>query len=148
MRQDCREAKSWLNRCYHFSRQVEADRRMLEVMQNRLQSGVARYENDGTGSGDADAARARHEDELLEYSDQLARVEREEMELVEEITKTRKAIDKLTDSTCKAIAIDRYINRLRWDDIERLEHLSRASMFRYHLKMLVEMVWILKEVQR
>ena len=118
---------------------------MLSIIENRLGSGVAKYENDGTSSGDSDAARARHEDTLLEYSEQRAKVEREERELLTEMTKTRKAIDKLADDDCKAVAIDRYINRLKWNDIADLEHISRAQVFRVHDKMLEAMAKILSK---
>ena len=145
MRDECYQAKLWLNRNYYSSRQLDADRRMLSIIENRLGSGVAKYENDGTSSGDSDAARARHEDTLLEYSEQRAKVEREERELLTEMTKTRKAIDKLADDDCKAVAIDRYINRLKWNDIADLEHISRAQVFRVHDKMLEAMAKILSK---
>ena len=117
MRDECYQAKLWLNRNYYSSRQLDADRRRLSIIENKLGSGVAKYENDGTGFGDGDAARARHEDTLLDYSEQKARVEREERELKEETAKTRSAIDKLDDDDCKAVAIDRYINCLKWNEI-------------------------------
>ena len=80
MRDDCYQAKLWLNRNYYSSRQLDADKRMLSIIENKLGSGVAKYENDGTG-GDPDAARARHEDTLLEYSDLRKKIEHEEREL-------------------------------------------------------------------
>ena len=144
MRDECYQAKLWLNRNYYSSRQLDADKRMLAVIENVLGSGVARYENDGS-SCDADAARARHEDKLLEYSEQKARVEREERELKEETAKTRSAIDKLDDDDCKAVAIDRYINCLKWNDIATAEHISRAQVFRVHDKMLEQMAKILSK---
>ena len=88
MRDDCYQAKLWLNRNYYSSRQLEADKRMLSIIENKLGSGVAKYENDGTG-GDSDAARTRHEDKLLEYSMQRERVERETRQLLAENEKTR-----------------------------------------------------------
>lgn len=44
----------------------------------------------------------------------------------------------------ESIAINSYINRLCWDDVIRLEHYSRAQVFRYHLKMLEELAKILQ----
>ena len=145
MRDECYQAKLWLNRNYYSSRQLDADRRRLSIIENKLDSGVAKYENDGTGFGDGDAARARHEDTLLDYSEQKARVEREERELKEETAKTRSAIDKLDDDDCKAVAIDRYINCLKWNDIATAEHISRAQVFRVHDKMLEQMAKILSK---
>ena len=39
-------AKLWLNRNYNLNKQVEADQRMLEILQDRLGNGVAKYESD------------------------------------------------------------------------------------------------------
>ena len=117
---------------------------MLQVIENMVNSAVARYENDGTGSGDADAARARHEDKLIEYSEQKAKVEREAAQLDVEMAKTRMAINKLEDGDQKDIAIERYINRHKWNDIADILHISRAQMFRIHDKMLDQMAVILK----
>ena len=144
MRDDCYQAKLWLNRNYYAWRQLDADKRMLSIIENKLGSGVANYQNDGTG-GDSDAARARHEDTLLEYSEMRAKIEREERELLQEMQKTRRAIDRLEDDDCKAVAIDRYISRLKWNDIADLEHISRAQLFRVHGKMLEQMAEILKK---
>ena len=144
MRDDCYQAKLWLNRNYYSSRQLAADRRMLAVIENLLGSGVARYENDGTSSGDSDAARARHEDKLLEYSEQKARVEREERELAAEMLKTRRAIEKLEEEDLKTVATERYINLRKWRDIEELIHISRAQLFRVHEKMLEKMADIIR----
>ena len=144
MRDECYQAKLWLNRNYYSSRQLDADRRMLQVIENMVNSAVARYENDGTGSCDADAARARHEDKLIEYSEQKAKVEREEAQLDVEMAKTRMAINKLEDGDQKDVAIERYINRHKWNDIADILHISRAQMFRIHDKMLDQMAVILK----
>lgn len=145
MTKDCKEAKKWLNRSYHKAKQLASDKRMLEVLLNLLGSGVARYENDGTDAQDHDASRHKHEDTLLDYSERKAKVEAEEQALVKEITKTRTVIDKLDDPDHKAVAIDRYINHLQWNDIAKLEHVSRAQAFRIHDKMLEKMVPILRK---
>lgn len=144
MRDECYQAKLWLNRNYYSSKQLAADRRMLAIIENALGSGVARYENDGTSSGDSDAARARHEDKLLEYSEQKERVEREERELLADMAKTRRAIDRLEDEDHKAVAIERYVNLRKWNDIADSIHISRAQLFRVHDRMLEKMAEILR----
>jgi len=136
-------AKRWLNRNYNDHKQLEADRRMLAIMENRLGSGVARYESDGTESHDPDKSRARHEDALLDFSAQREKVEKEERKLLVEMNKTREAIEKLEDPELIAIATDRYINRLPWGDISKLEHISTAEAFRLNLRMLEKMADIL-----
>ena len=136
-------AKRWLNRNYNDHKQLEADRRMLAIMENRLGSGVARYESDGTESHDPDKSRARHEDALLEYSSQCLTVEQEEKALFKEMIKTRGAIAQLEESDLIAVATDRYINRLRWSDIAKLEHVSVSQVYRLHDRVLEKMVKIL-----
>ena len=144
MTKECKEAKKWLNRNYRKSKQIASDKRMLEVLLNRLGSGVANLETDGTGSSDHDAARHRHEDMLLDYSERKAKIEEEEIDVFNELNKTIAAIDRLEDPDHKAVAIDRYINHLQWNDIAKLEHVSRAQAFRIHDKMLEKMSQILK----
>lgn len=144
MKNEAFRAKNWLNRNFQLSRQLEADQRMLEIMSNRLGSGVARYESDGSESHDPDRAKARHDDALLEYSIQKDRVEKEALKLAEEDLKTRKAIAELSDPTHRALAVDRYINRLKWESIAALEHRSVAQVYRDHKTMLERMADILR----
>ena len=76
---------------------------------------------------------------------QRERVERETRQLLAENEKTRRAIDKLEDEDQKAVAINRYINRQKWNDIADIIHISRAQLFRVHDKMLEAMAKILQE---
>ena len=143
MKDECYKAKQWLRRAHKFALRVEADARMLEILANRVGSGVAKYENTGA-SVDREDAKKRKEDDLLRYSEQRALVEQEQIQLINEMTITRQYIREIHDPTLECIAIDRYINRLSWDDVIRLSHYSRAQVFRYHLKMLEEMAKILQ----
>lgn len=144
MRDECFEAKMWLNRYYYQTKKLDAAKRKLEALENKLGSGVARYENDGTESKDADAARQRHEDTLLDYSQQKDTVEQLERKHDEIFRTTIKAISELDDSDHQLIALDRYIHRLKWNDIAEVEHLGRATVFRIHGRMLEKMVKILR----
>ena len=144
MKNKCVKAKDWLNRNYNAYRQLDADKRMLEIMSNRLGSGVSKYESDGSESHDTDKARARHEDALLDFSAQKEKVEKEERRLIAETVKTREAIGQLEDPAHRAVATDRYINRLKWEDIATLEHISIAQVYRLNLTMLEKMADILK----
>lgn len=143
MKDKCYRAKQWLRRAHKFALRVEADARMLEVLANRVGSGVAKYENTGA-SLDREDTRKRKEDDLLSYSEQRALVEQEQIQLINEMTKSRQIIREIHDPVLESIAINRYINRLSWDDVIRLAHYSRAQVFRYHLKMLEELAKILQ----
>lgn len=141
-----KKAEEWLNRNYHFVLQVEADRRMLTILENRLASGVSQYENDGTSVHDPEKSKRKREDLLLTYSDLKSHVEEEEVKLVEETTLTRKKIEQLSSPEYIAVATDRYINRLKWDDISELEHMSKQKLFLIRVSLLEEMVEILRDV--
>lgn len=143
MTDECYEAKQWLNRYHHKKRQLNAEKRKLTVLNDRLKSAVARYETDGSKSYDSDAARSRHEEMLLDYSEQKKKVEGTQRELERIYDITLKAINELTDPDHQLIATDRYIMRLRWNDVASLEHISRAQVFRIHIKMLEQMHKIL-----
>lgn len=136
-------AKCWLNRNYCEYRQVEAERRALETIEDRLFRGTASYYNDGTQTN-ADASNKRREDNLIEYTEQKARLEKSIRQLAKKTADTRAVIDELGDPLHRAIAIDRYITRLPWALILKVEHISRATMFRHHDKMLIEIAEILK----
>lgn len=144
MNKEMKEAKFWLNRNYLFTRKVMADKRTLERLESQIAGGVAKYENDGTSSGDRDAARRRYEDALIDYSEILSRYEEEERQLIKEVTRTRRAIEKLENPDLIAIATDRYLNLMKWEDIAAAESVSRAQVFRIHDRMLEKMVKILR----
>lgn len=143
MTDECYKAKQWLRRAHKFALRVEADARMLEVLSNRINSGVAKYENDGA-SVDRDTAKKRKEDDLLSYCEQRQRVEAEQLQLIAEMTRSRQIIKEIDDPVLESIAINRYINRLCWEDVIKLSHYSRAQVFRYHLRMLEEVAKVLQ----
>ena len=143
MKNECYQAKQWLKRAHKFALRVEADARMLEILANRVNSGVAKYENTGA-SVDREDARKRKEDDLINYSAQRALVEKEQIQLIKEMTATRQIIRLIQDPLLESIAINRYINRLNWDDVIKLTNYSRAQVFRYHLRMLEELAKILQ----
>lgn len=143
MTDECFRTKQWLRRAHKFALKVEADKRMLEILANRINSGVANYENTGA-SIDREDARKNKEDALLTYSEQRERVEREQLQLIEEMRQTRKYIRQIGDPVLESIAENRYVNRLGWDDVIKLANYSRAQVFRLHLKMLEELAEVLK----
>ena len=146
MRKALKDAERWLNRNYNFIQQVEADKRMLTILTNRLESSVSKYETDGTDVHDVDQSKQRREDLLLDYSSLKAIVEKEERKLAKELYQTRKMIDKLSKPEYISLAVDRYINRLKWEDISALEHISKSHLYRLRHEMLEEMTEILKNI--
>lgn len=146
MRKALKDTEEWLNRSYHLFCQVEANRRMLDILSNRLESSVSKYETDGTDVHDVDKSKQRREDLLLDYSSIKAIVEKDEKKLTEELTLTRQRIGLLSKPEYIALAIDRYINRLKWEDISALEHISKSHLYRLRLEMLEEMKEIIRDI--
>ena len=61
MRKALKDTEEWLNRSYHLFCQVEANRRMLDILSNRLESSVSKYETDGTDVHDVDKSKQRRD---------------------------------------------------------------------------------------
>ena len=145
MNKELRRAEEWLNRNYGELKRLDADKRTLEVLSARVGARVGKLDRDGTESHDAAIAQARHEDSLFDYSIQAEKVEKETRAISQELEKTRKAIDELGDKDLEAVAIDRYINRFRWKDIAKFQHISEAEAYRRRIRMLEKMALILRE---
>lgn len=144
MNDEMREAKKWLNKPFYLAKELEANKRTLEIMESRLGANVSKYESDGTENHDPEQAKARHDDALLDYSMQRATVEKKERQYNAEMTKRRKAIEELSDPAHRAIAVDRYLNMLRWEDVAKVEHISLAQVYRVNRAMLERMVYVLR----
>lgn len=144
MNDEIQDTKAWLQRYFYEKKELAARKRKLAVIENRLGSGVASYEDDGTKCFDTDAARQRHEDALADYSDQQNRVEEQARKVYAIYTQITEAIEELDEPDHRLVAMDRYIFRLKWNDIAELEHISRAQVFRYHGRMLEKMAKIRK----
>ena len=145
MNKELRRAEEWLNRNYGELKRLDADKRTLEVLSARVGARVGKLDRDGTESHDAAIAQARHEDSLFDYSIQAEKVEKETRAISQELEKTRKAIDELGDKDLEAVAIDRYINRFRWKDIAKFQHIGEAEAYRRRIRMLEKMAFILRE---
>lgn len=144
MTDECYDAKQWMKRVHIIARRVESNERMLEVLQDRVNQAVARYENSGAAV-DREQANKRKEEEMLEYVEQQEKVERSRNLLAKETHKVRRIISKIDDPILEEIATNRYINRLSWNDVIRISNYSRAQVFRYHLHILEKVAGILRE---
>lgn len=145
MNRELREAEKWLNRNYGQLKRLDADKRTLEVLSSRIGARVGKLERDGTESHDAARAQTQYEDALFDYSSQAEKVEREARAIAADLEKTRRAINELSNDDLKAVAIDRYINRLRWKDISKVEHISEAEAYRRRIRILEGMAVILRQ---
>lgn len=139
-------AEEWLNRNYNDFLKLESARRTLTFIENKLTGGVSQYEIDGTESHDPEKSKFRREEYLLTYSELKKEIEDDELKLLKEIMKTREKIEQLSSSEYIAVATDRYINRLKWPDIAKLEHMSKQKLYIIRTNLLKEMVDILRDI--
>lgn len=136
------QAKNWLMRLSNYADKLNAERRTLEMLQNRLYRGVANYDN-YTGRKDPLTARAAHEDALIEFSEQAARVEKAQKEYIAELNTTREVLEGLPIEL-KPLAFDRYINGSKWKELERIYPYSIAELYRQNNEILERVAQILK----
>lgn len=128
------EAKEWLNRMFGAAQDVEATRRTLETIVAEM-GGVSKYEIDFKGNNPKAT-----EDKLARYSTVKAELEKKEAALYFEDARTEKIINKLKDKRDRAILRDRYINRLSWSKIAKLNNYSEPRVYEIHRDAL-EDVW-------
>ncbi len=130
-------AKEWLSRTNDITEEIEAEKRLLLKIKEKLEGGVRSYDNIGS-SHDQDASRKRHEDLLIQYSMQSDRIDQKEKDYLKELSLTRSIIDKLKNPIHRSIAVDRYINGMKWKDILNSYHYEQRQIFKIHEKLLEE----------
>lgn len=133
-------AKRWLNRLNDYELLLQAERRTLEVLETRLYKGVSCYEI--TGQCDRITANAKNDNNLYDYSNQVSRVEKAQAYYLSELAKVRGVLEQLPDEL-KPLAIDRYINGLKWEKLAELYKYSDAQIYRKNTAILNRVAQIL-----
>ena len=124
-----------------YADKVEAEKRTLEMLQTRLYKGVSKYDA-FNGSKDPLTARAAHEDALIDFSQQCARVEKAQKEYLAELEITREVLEAIP-AHLTALAIDRYINGIKWGKLEQIYHYGSSMLFRFNAEILDNVAEIL-----
>lgn len=128
------EAKEWLNRMFGAAQDVESTRRTLETIVAEM-GGVGKYEIEFRNNNPKAT-----EDKLARYSTVRAELDKKERDLYYEDSVTEKVINKLKDKRERAILRDRYVNRLGWSKIAKLNNYSEARTYEIHREAL-ENIW-------
>lgn len=124
-------AKDWLNRCYHLANKIDTEIRNREGIIESM-SGIGKYDDkfiptrDGTNG---------NETKMLDYSDLSAQIETDIKKLIAEDNLTRRTIEAISGKDAdlfKAILIDRYLNRLPWEQICKNQKYERSRLFELH----------------
>lgn len=128
------QAKKWLMRLDEYAQKLNAEKRTLEMLQDRLYKGVSNYDGP-TGRRDPISARAAHEDALISFSEQAAKVEKAQKEYYAELQLRHEVIDAIPQKL-QGLAIDRYINGIKWEKLADLYNYSRSNVFEINKQIL------------
>ena len=142
MTEECYRAKLWLSRTFNIMSKLEAENRTLLVLKSKLGSGVRNYDSIGI-KNDVESSIRRREDLLIEFSLQSERIEKTQKLYFKELDKTRSVIEKLSAPILQAIATDRYINNLKWKELEKNYYYGTSELFVFHTQILNEVYEIL-----
>lgn len=146
-------AKEWLTRNDGLKEELDAEYDTLLVMSGRVNSAVAAYETDGSNHRDIEAAKARHEDALLDFSSQMERIQKKQLKLIVELNKTQDVIDQIEHKTSRgdygalfrAIAKRRYVVGQKWPEIAKLVNRSEQQLLKDNAKICELVADILAE---
>jgi len=136
-------AKEWLTRNDGLIEELKAEHDTLLMMSGKVNSAVAAYETDGANHRDIEAAKARREDALLDFSKQMERIEKKQAKLIAELNKTQDVIDLIEYRTSRGdygalyrtIAKRRYVVGQKWPEIAELLHRSKQQLDRDNIKI-------------
>ena len=134
-------AKNWLMRLRGYEDRLNAEKRTLEMLQSRLFKGVSNY-GAYNGRRDPETARAAHEDALIEFSEQTARVEKAQKEYIAEVSITREVIDAIP-LELRGLAIDRYINNIKWENLTDIYNYGHSQLFKFNTVILDKVAEVL-----
>lgn len=127
-------AKDWLTYLEDLAEKLKAERRTLEFLQNRLCSGVSKYDS-FAGRSDLIVSQAAHDDAQISISMQRERIEKAQRNYISRLETTRKVLEQIPPRM-QAIAIDRYINGIKWEKLETLHNYSKSQLFNINRKIL------------
>lgn len=124
------DAKQWLNRMYKAAEEIDSIKRTLETIVADM-GGVANYSAEFPGKNPK-----ANETKLIRYSQVAAELEKKQENLDREDTRTAAVIEKLSNKKYKIVLRDRYINRLSWRKIAKVNNYSEARLYELHREAL------------
>lgn len=136
------KAKKWLMRLRDYSQNLKTEEHTLFILKTRINGGVVNYYS-YTGRRDPIVSRAAYEDAIIDYSEQAARVEKAQKEYIAEMISTRNLFDSLPIEL-RGLAIDKYLNDLKIEQLIKIYELSRAEIMRQNIEILEHVAQILK----
>lgn len=133
------QAKEWLERLGELYEQAEKIEREISIMEDHINNAVSNYEYTGRGHTDLIVRQQHREDALLDYSAKKAQYEREYLKFVKEEIITLKVLDRMKNREHAALLMNRYINRLTWEEISKLKrHNQQAAQTQKKHRLALE----------
>lgn len=121
-----REVKSYLNRGYYASKEIENLKERAARLWQELNNVVPAYESDGVQfNPDVESRAKKH----AIYLDSIQIIEDKIIELQKLDNETEKLIQRATDGRHRTILRMRHIDRKNWRQIEREMCFSRRMLF-------------------
>lgn len=121
----------WLNRNFELARQIKVlkDRRDSEVFAN-----ISNYDLEGFSGTSGNTT----EDKMVNFAELNRKIEQCEERLFVGDMRTKQIIDNVRTPVHWAILRDRYIDRLKWEEIAKSYHYSVRNVQIIHGKALRE----------
>jgi len=125
-------AKEWLNRMYHVVNKIESLERKRDNVVSSM-SGIGKYDAEHIPAQTGENA---SESKNIAYSILSEQIEKEYSRLMMEDNRTLEVINTLGNTPeaelMKAILIDRYLNRLSWEQIAKLQNYGPTRTYELH----------------
>lgn len=121
-------AQDWLNRMHDTARFIESLEAKREEVISSL-SGIGKYDAD---SIPAQTGENSTETKNLLYSKLSAEIEKNTSILMAEDNRTLDVILMVKDPRMKSVLIDRYLSRLKWEDIAVKQNYSVSWIYKLH----------------
>lgn len=127
------KAKDWLNRNFGFAMECDAIQSRLDRMQSDIEKCVKPIREKEVQEQHVGNSQ---EDKMATWIDMSAELERKRYLLLARDNETIKVIEKLDSHIYKTILIERYINRLNWNQIKAKLHKDGGWVFELHRQAL------------
>lgn len=131
-------AKEWLNRGWRIDREIrELERAQKEALNlaTRITTGTDGERVGGTKANSSERNMVTYADKVTEYT---ALINKKIAELVGIKTEIIRAVEKVEDSTLRALLIARYANFKTWEQISVELNYSYMHVCRLHGRALIE----------
>lgn len=145
MTESAYKAKEWLNRTIDLYDKAEKTAREIKLIESRINKAVMNYESAGSGSADPIVRQQQHEDALLEYSEKMAKYDKEYLAFVRQEFITIYVLDSMKNRRAANILFMRHISRYSIKEIAKdgTINLKESQLYNLYKSALEELAPLL-----